>query len=86
MAKTLYMVQINLGGLSGPFKMIYNESLGAYFSPCGDFECGPNGCTSDGIWQRVFFSKRDADSFVEGIRFLAMWNREVIEKGFIIDG
>jgi len=73
MRKTIWVVQWNLGGFTGPFKAKWYGELEAYFSGCGDFEYDPKDFIKDGIWQVSFDNERDAKKFAEGCRFTMKW-------------
>lgn len=76
MADTIYMVQWNLGGFTGPKKMYWREAHKAYWSKCGNYSYAPQGRKRGGIQQVAFDNKKDADIFVDGCKFTAEWFRK----------
>ena len=71
--KTLWVVQWNLGGLTGPYKVKLRDYESYYVSECGNFLFDPVDCIRDVLWQVSFLKKRDAEMFAEGCHFTRRW-------------
>jgi hypothetical protein len=69
--RTVYVVQWNLGGLTGLLKMLWDY----------DFDYDPEDAINDGIWRIAFDKKRDAENFYEGCKFTCQWFRERMDVG-----
>ena len=80
MSKVLWVVQWNLGGLSGPYRVELNQEESYYVSKCGEFLFDPVDCIRDGLWQVPFSRKRDAEMFAEGCHFTRRWLKSRLEE------
>jgi len=76
MSKPIYVVQWNLGGLTGPIEMHWKDRSQCYWSKCGDFDYDPQDAIRDRVWKVAFNKKVDAENFCEGCKFTCQWFRE----------
>jgi len=79
MNDVLWVVQWNLGGFTGPYKVRWCEDSVCYVSDCGNFLFDPVNCITDGCWQTSFVKKSDAEMFAEGCHFTRSWLKSRLE-------
>ena len=79
MNEVLWVVQWNLGGFTGPFKVKWCDDMEYYVSECENFIFDPVDCIREGMWQVSFRKKRDAEMFTEGCHFTRRWLKSRLE-------
>lgn len=72
----IYVVQWNLGGLTGPIKIKWNDEAECYVSECGEFCYDPDKPADSRIWYKWFSNLIEANAFVDGCKFTTEWFRE----------
>jgi hypothetical protein len=75
---TVWVVQWNYGGFHPVRKMVWDDYLSEYWDSSGDFSYAPHDKWGPGLKQVAFDSRKEAETFRDGVEFARLCLREFI--------